>query len=622
MARPRGHLYMRPLVWLSFLVGCNPDTEIDTRESSDSPVDSVRDTGEFCHQQGFNSAPVPQLAECYDGGNTTIPTLAVVTKWVNAEMGAVTCTPMVGQLTDDDANGRVDSDDSPDIVVVSNDGVVWALSGSGSTLWSASGGKAGDSPAIGDLDGDGWSDVVVANDSGVTALRGSDGSILWYSSDETGVQSGSPGLADLDGDGAAEVVIGGQILSGQNGAVLGTGCCGGTDAFYARIGVAADVDADGQQEVVVGNALYDIFGDTIWFNGETDGLVGLANFDADPMLEIVVASDGVVRLQDDDGSVVWSAALPSAYLRSGTPTIADFDGDGAPEIGVAAVDKYVMLDTDGSVQWVAEAFDRSSGLFGASAFDLDGDGVSDVIFADTKAVYGLNGRTGTLEFQSLEHSSGTLFEYPTVADLDHDGHAEIIYTSEDGDGEWGGVRVLSDANLTWPGARGIWNQHAYSINNVDDDGTIPTSPEPAGSSYNSFRSADLVVPTAHAPVDYAADLYPVIDATCQLPCGNGLLNVWYSIGNQGYRYLDEPIAVEFWGTSSTGDRLLLGSATWSEPLFAGKVSADDFIQLIDVPSPLYDLTMIIDGGDNSSAGVVHECHEDNNSVTWPEPICG
>ncbi len=36
-----------------------------------------------------------------------------------------------------------------------------------------------------------------------------------------------------------------------------------------------------------------------------------------------------------------------------------------------------------------------------------------------------------------------------------------------------GLRVYRDARDRWAGSRPIWNQHAYSVTNVNDDGTIP-----------------------------------------------------------------------------------------------------------------------------------------------------
>ena len=49
------------------------------------------------------------------------------------------------------------------------------------------------------------------------------------------------------------------------------------------------------------------------------------------------------------------------------------------------------------------------------------------------------------------------------------------------------VRVYEDANGGWVPTRSIWNQHAYSITNINDDLSVPRNPEPSWKSHNTFR---------------------------------------------------------------------------------------------------------------------------------------
>ena len=114
-----------------------------------------------------------------------------------------------------------------------------------------------------DGDGDGTvneddvPDIVVSNIDGLTfALSGDTGSVLWQGPN-IGFEPMTPAIGDLDGDGWA-----------------------------APMGVAADIDMDGQLEVVVGNALYDMYGNAEWYNGQSDGFVAIGDFDADPLGEI------------------------------------------------------------------------------------------------------------------------------------------------------------------------------------------------------------------------------------------------------------------------------------------------------------------------------------------------
>ena len=52
-----------------------------------------------------------------------------------------------------------------------------------------------------------------------------------------------------------------------------------------------------------------------------------------------------------------------------------------------------------------------------------------------------------------------------------------------------GIRVFSSPTKDWVNTRKIYNQHAYSITNVSDNGTIPTHPKPNWKTQglNNFR---------------------------------------------------------------------------------------------------------------------------------------
>lgn len=64
-----------------------------------------------------------------------------------------------------------------------------------------------------------------------------------------------------------------------------------------------------------------------------------------------------------------------------------------------------------------------------------------------------------------------------MADVDGDGHAEIVVCSDNvrGSGTLAdtGIYVLEDAADRWVRARRIWNQHSYHVTNVSEIGIIP-----------------------------------------------------------------------------------------------------------------------------------------------------
>lgn len=405
--------------------------------------------------------------------------------------------------------------------------------------------------------------------------------------------------------------MGRMILDGQDGSLRGTGAYGAGSGYPGGGGVAAmsavaDVDRDGLQEVVVGNALYDADGATLWSNGLEDGYPAVADFDGDPEGEIVVTWSGNVRLQDDDGTVIWSGNYVGD--TAGAPTIADFDGDGEPEVGVAGRGMYMVIDTDGTPLWSRPTTDSSSGFTGSSVFDFEGDGVAEVVYADEQDVWVFSGPDGTVKLRESTHSSLTCSEYPTVADVDNDGHAEIVYTSNVAFGTETGLRVIGDADDSWMPGRQVWNQYAYNITNVEDDGAVPAVPDVNWDTYNNFRSGD-VSRGKGAPL---ADLGLVLHDVCELECADGRILVWYALENSGLAAVDDPVEVEFLGETDAGT-VVLGTATWSAGVASGERTGSTEIEL-SVPGTLYALRARL-------SSEADQCDSADDEATWTGVVC-
>ena len=494
-------------LWAALLGGCSDyrlgadkaDVENEPGSSDEDEDDGgAEETGspldESCEDPDLSAGTVSVDESCVA---LELTAFEVVAEWTDSEMDYVYATPLVGHLTDDDGDGVYGSSgDTPDIVAMASHGTVWVLSGDGSGVhWSWEGSFIEPpTPAIGDLDGDGVPEVVIGSGSNgnYTALH-ADGSTYWSVKAQPVVNysavCGSIAIHDLDADGQPEVILGGLILDGQTGAIRGHGAYGvGTDESFMAAGVAVDIDQDGLLEVVVGNALYDADGETVWANGEADGFPAVADFDADGYGEIVVASRDELRLQDDDGAVLWS--ITRTELRTGPPVIADFNGDGHPEIGVAGLLSFAVYDSDGSLVWSMPTDDNGSGATSASAFDFEGDGSIEVVYGDENTLWVFDGATGAVKLAYEGHASATCAEHPAIADVDGDGQAEIVLGSSGSGFE--GITVLGDAHQRWMPAPQVWSQHAYWIDHIDEVGVgVKTAPQASWDSHNSFRAASL-----------------------------------------------------------------------------------------------------------------------------------
>lgn len=613
------------LLGLAALGACSIDNGLSGVK--DNASGDSTDTG-FSPDTGEGNSDVcgPLNLECADAGvdetceaEAHVGTFTPIVKWKNESIGDAYATPVVARLTDTDGDGRLTTADMPTVVVANSTGELVAMRGDdGTVIWRVGNfGSEPMTPAIGDLDGDGWPEVVGAGTTGTGAVHGKDGSVYWNSPAYVGGKApncGAVGIYDLDADGLPEVIIGGEIKDGTTGVKLAQGRGDGSGNYgYSPFGVAADINQDGELEVVVGNALYDKGGRALWSNGQSDGFVAVANFDADPYGEIVVSNVGTVRLQDDDGTVLWSKP-GTMGSTSGSPTVADFDGDGNADIGVAGNNVYKVFDRAGNEKWSVRVQDSSSGFTGSSVFDFEGDGKAEVVYADENDLYVFDGATGAVKLKQTEHSSATCSEYPAVADVDNDGHAEIIYTSSAYSGREKGVRVVGDADNSWMPSRAVWNQHAYNITNVSDDGSVPAVPVTNWLSYNNFRSGDLAAATGGA----LSDAIPVQGDVCKKECSSGRLSVVVAIGNQGTSDLPAGVALSAYAVTD-GPAVFLQTQIVPDAVASGTTSVGLEFDFDTADLPYGTLSFIAD--DANGVGAVTECNEDNNTLVISEGLC-
>jgi len=517
-------------------------------------------------------------------------------------------TPVVGDVT---------GDGIPDILFTSypgasysSPGTLTAISGDGSGVhWSITdaGGQrfyGAGGVALGDLEGDGLVEVCVAGvDAAVVCVGGEDGSLVWAAGSELNAY-GNPAIADLDGDGLAEVIFGRQIISFDGASVItGTGGTGGS----TYMSFAVDWDDDGQLEVIAGSTVYELDGGTAWSDGRSDGYPAVGDFDGDGRPDMVRSGGSLVSVASNDGALLWETSLPGG--GGGAPTVADFDGDGAPEVGVAGFAYYTMFDTDGAVIWSNPTEDDSSSVTGSSVFDFEGDGRAEVVYADEHNLYVYDGATGTVVLQDENHASGTLYEYPVIADVDGDGATEIIIGSNDMWWEgWNGITVIGSETGSWAPARPIWNQFAYHITNIEDDGGVPLHPAENWLTWNNFRAGG----TELGPANWLPDLRDGEVETCLDECPQDVVEIAVSVENAGL-VPAESVTVSLRSGGADGPEvegelipwLEAGGGTWSA-VFSVRRSAWTGA-----------LHLVIDAG-----GGVEECDELNNAVSlgfWPCP---
>jgi len=419
---------------------------------------------------------------------------------------SVIVTPLVANLTDDNDDGEIDLCDVPDIVVVAatahmSPGFIYLLDGETGTEHMRFETPVVDhvTPALGDIDDDGVPEIIaVTHPEGRLVAFEHDGAVKWTG--DTIWEDGLPGhgfgdwaygsiqLADMDADGDVELIAG-NMLADHDGQTLwfATEVAGDWNAS-----TAADLDGDDDLELILGHAAFHHDGSPMWVAASVQpGFPQVADLDDDGEPEVLVTNVAGLSLIEADGTVTYQDLTPTGVPGFGLnwirpATIHDFDGDGEPEFAVSSQTHYTVFEPDGSIVWDASVIDNS-GVAGGTAFDFLGDGIAEAMYTDEQRLHVFDGN-GTAILQ-IDRSSVTGTEYPIVADIDNDGSAEIVVVSNPfGVGGFPAVQAVRDVEDRWIQARRIWNQHAYHVTNVREDGTIPQIQPKSWENLNTFRT--------------------------------------------------------------------------------------------------------------------------------------
>ncbi len=490
------------------------------------------------------------------------------------------------------AVGDLDGDGVPEIVVGECcRGVIHCYNNDGTQRWVSPVVTYRSSPTIADLDGDGKAEILYG-----TTVFNFDGSIRW--------NANTPGY------------IGG----------------GGGGGVNAQASVVADLDLDGTPEIIAGPSAFDRNGNPIWFwqtlgnypftlrgtldRGATtintpnsafilvDGYTAVANLDDDPYPEVIVVTDNTnggtptcadsLWVFEHDGRIkpgfpicLYQEVINQVRYTLGPPTVADFDGDGQPDIAIPAlklldgvvqgadVSRQILsvYERDGSLKWRRELTPASSNestnaATPVAAFDFDGDGAAELVYNDAQVLRIMRGSDGASLYElGVAHTSPV--GYPTIADVDNDGSADLIVPtllSVNGAPQRSGVLVVSDTTGNWRNSRRVWNQWLYHITNVNENGGIPQAQANNWQTFNNSR--------AQAPIDgvhklAAPDLTVsrVTINTQNCPAGVGITA---RIGNGGSLHVAAGQTVNFYSGDPSAGGALIGSRQTTRALYPGE----------------------------------------------------
>lgn len=441
------------------------------------------------------------------------------------------------------AIGDLDGDGIPEIVALTaNTGLIafrynpetgaheryWVSEGSNIT-----GALRWDGPSIHDLDDDGIPEVLSRGEvfSGVTGARINVG----QTGVSTAVNTGSFAVAaDFDNDGAIELVANDifrwdtasnlwvMVYPGPGtGAVahaladFGTPAPGGFDSTSLD-GIAEIVTVLSSQVTVT-----TLDGTVVMTSNAISGggppTVG--DFDNDGFPEVASAGGTeyvIFDLECEEANdecvgnfVRWSTVSQDASSARTGSSIFDFEGDGQAEALYA--DECFTRIYDGSNGDVLYSSFRTSCTWYENAVVADADRdenteiivgsnsncsvtcpLVDPIHPGVRCEENEDCRSGACEAGLCRCEDDTQCEDDTTCTTSLDASAALVCRAvHPADVAQQGVRVLRDSLDRWVSSRPIWNQHTYSITNVNDDGTIPRTSEwaqnHADASLNNYR---------------------------------------------------------------------------------------------------------------------------------------
>lgn len=441
-----------------------------------------------------------------------------VSKWTWTEPSSIQATesikgsmviPLVADMVDTNNDGEVNLCDIPSVIVTtgggwpSATGYAFMLSGDKGALQAQFEGNVDASltPALGDLDGDGIPEVVFENVAGNVVIYDNKGKIkITGDTSPYGHYYAAIAIYDLDGDGKPEIIAGSSVFDNKGKLLWSNTLAANADSFgdTGTAPTAADLDGDGYLEVIFSNAVYHHDGKLYWsMPTGTSGMPQVADLNNDGLPEIFMArADGLQVLAHDGQQLIATTQSfdPgndfTCWHKPGA--IGDFDGTGHPSLMDGSCSHFGIWHVGASslsLQW-SQPIGDPSGVAGSTAFDFLGRGIADAVYGDEGNLWVYDGKSGSLELQEVRNS-GTLIEFPVVADCDNDGSADILVVSND-NGSAGvykhTLEVFQDSQRRWAPTRRIWNQHAYHVTNVREDGTIPAHMKPSWKYLNTFRT--------------------------------------------------------------------------------------------------------------------------------------
>jgi len=522
--------------------------------------------------------------------------------------------------------------------------------------------------SVADVDRDGFAEIFIQHIDGFLCCYHPNGSIKWtVSVSEADERSPNILIADINGDNIPEVWSKDKIFNAVSGALLvslpeaiGFSVLYGQNGGKALMPAFADFDNDGILELAGGNKVYKLnitnstgtagnsvtLWKTISASGTGDGLTSVADIDLDGFMDVVVVRDGCMYAwKPYSGTASTPELIATCPYSSSAPgsraLLTDVNNDGYPEIlftYIANVTAYQYVPATQSLQqmWLRSTSDLS-GATTMTAFDFNQDGSVEIVYRDQSDLRIIDGTTGD-NISTFACLAPTAVDYPAIVDLDRDGRAEIVVSSntyESNHDKHAKLIVFhSPANTVWAPARYVWNQHAYNVVNVNNDLTIPannfnpatTFTGPDGvvrRPFNNFLQQATTLDQYGRPFMRLLNISATTDTS--LTYENGTFTFSYKFCNTGGQTLSNPFHITYYANNYHGP--IIRTETINDPLTVDNCMTFT-VQFSDAElSAFPDLETIVVAVNDNGTGVAQtggqqeECDTTDNFFYFPASPC-
>lgn len=277
-----------------------------------------------------------------------------------------------------------------------------------------------------------------------------------------------------------------------------------------------------------------------------------------------------------------------------------------------------------------------TGSSGTSAFDFNGDGLLELVHRDQnslRVIYGGPapypvGVDADRQWYKAQGGSITKDEYPVIADVNMDGHADILvtgYTTGIGGNpppidSRGTLRVYQSAGIPWRPARALWHQFHYFGLNIADNLSVPKNQQKHWLDMNGltdrpYNSQLTQISSLNPDESFQVSASDLVGQVDSVVCQIDSFRLHITLCNQGIAPIGQGIPI----TIYTSNPLVTAATLLTAPIFLQEIIPAGQCQSLTLHIPaLMNTSLYLVVNDNGSLTTPYQWSTDFPSSTHLE----